>query len=121
VFVRAGVRPGGSSARAAGRRSSHSRSILQDLSCFRGYYSGRSTGKEGKEEGNEDRIKQLSEEDEEQEDGQSDRSAEEVEENETEEERDAPLHKEEIEKTSAVVRTQAGYPLVVERPKGTER
>jgi hypothetical protein len=37
--------------------------IARQLSEIDGYYSGRSTGKEGKEEGNEDRIEELSNED----------------------------------------------------------
>jgi hypothetical protein len=94
--------------------------IARQLSEIDGYYSGRSTGKEGKEEGNEDRIEELSDEDEKQEEGQIDSSAEQEEENKTKEERDARLDDEEREKTSVVVRTHAGYAFVDQRRKRTD-
>jgi hypothetical protein len=61
--------------------------ISRQLSEIDGYYSGRSTGKEGTAESNEDRIKELSDADEQQEEWQGASSAEEAEENEMEEER----------------------------------
>jgi len=76
------------------------------------YYSGWSTGKKGKKEGNEDRIEDLSDEDEEEEVGQGDSSAEEEEKSETEVERDARGDEEEREMWSAVVRTLAGIALL---------
>ena len=94
--------------------------IARQLSEIDGYYSGRSTCKEGKVEGNEDSIEELSDEDEEQEDGQGYSSVEEEEENETEEARDARLDKEQREQWSAVVRTQAGYAFVDERRTWTD-
>jgi len=59
--------------------------IARQLSEINGYYSGRSTGKEGQEEGNRDRIEELNDEDKEQEEGQGDSSAEKEEQSETEE------------------------------------
>jgi hypothetical protein len=94
--------------------------IAQQLSEIDGYYSGRSTGKEGKEEGNQDRIEELSDEYEEQEEGQGNSSAEEEEESETEEERDARPDEEVRENRSAIVRMQAGYAFVDERQKRTD-
>jgi len=84
------------------------------------YYSCWSTGKASKEQGNEDRIEELSVEDEEQEEGKGDSSAEDEEESETEEERDARLDEGERNKYSAVVCTQAGYVFVDERRKKTD-
>ena len=89
--------------------------IARQLSKIDGDYSGQSTCKEGKENRDEDRMEELSDEDVEQDEGQGDSSAEEEEENETEEERDARLDMEEREYRSALVRTQAGYAFVDER------
>jgi hypothetical protein len=106
--------------RASAQVTAFRSGIARQLSEIDGYYSGRSTGKEGKEEGDQDRIEELSDDGEEQEEGQSDSRAEEEEENETEEERDARLDEEEREKRSVVVRTQARYASVDERRKRTD-
>jgi len=94
--------------------------IARQLSEIDGYYSGRSAVKEGNDEGNEDHIEGLNDEDEEQEEGQGDSSAEDEEESVTEEERDARLNEEERDKRSAVVPTEAGYAFVDERRKRTD-
>ena len=94
--------------------------IARQLSEIYGFYSGRATGKEGKKEGNEHCIEELSAKDEEQEVGQGDSRAEDEEESETEEGRVARLDKEEREKRSAGVRPQAEYAFVDERRKRTD-
>ena len=81
------------------------------------YYSGRSSGKAGKEEHDEDCIQEFSDEDEEQEEGQGDSNAEDDDESETEEERDTRVDEKEREKRSAVVRIWAEYAFVDERWK----
>jgi len=68
------------------------------LSEINGYYSGLSTGKEHKKEGNEDSTKELSDNDEVEDEGLSDSSAEEEEESEIEEEWDTYVDEEEREK-----------------------
>jgi len=78
--------------------------IAQQLSEVDGYHSGLSTGKEGKEEGNDDRIEELSDKEEERKEGHVVGSAAEEEQSQTEEERDARLDKDERQKRSAVVR-----------------
>jgi hypothetical protein len=106
--------------RACAQGTAFRSGIARQLSEIDGYNSGRSTGTEGKEEGDEDRIEELSDEDEEQQQGQGDSSGEEEEENETEEERDARLDEEERENRSAVVWTQPGYACVEVRRKRTD-
>jgi len=93
--------------------------IAQPLSDIDGYYSGHSTGKEGKEEGKEDHIEKLRDQDKEDEEGQGDSSAEEEEESESEEERDVRLDEDKREERSTVVHTQSGYPFMDERRKMT--
>jgi len=94
--------------------------IARQLSEIDRCYSGRSTDKEGTEQGNEDHIMPLSNEDDEQEEGQGDSSAEKEEESKMEEERDAHLDEEEREKRSAVVRMQAGYSFMNKRRKSMD-
>jgi len=89
--------------------------ITRQLLEFDRYYSGRFTRKEGKEEGNDDRMEELSDGDVAEEPGQGDSSAEEEEGSEMEEETDACLDEEEKEKRSTVMRKHAGYAFVDER------
>jgi hypothetical protein len=84
--------------------------IARQWPKINGYYSGPLTFQEGKEEGNGDRVNELSDKDEEQEEGKCDSSVEEEEESEMEEEeRDMYLDKEERENRGAVVRMQVEY------------
>jgi hypothetical protein len=95
--------------------------IARQLSEMDGYYYGRSTGKEGKEECNKDRFEEFSDKGGEGEEGQVDSSAEGEEESETEEERDARVHKDEREHWSADPCTQAGSDFVDERGNMTDK
>jgi hypothetical protein len=106
--------------RASAQVTAFRSGMSRQLSEIDGYYSGRFKAKNHKEEGNEGRIEELSDEDDEQEEGQGDSSAEEEEENETGEERDARVDEEDTEKRSAVVHTQAGYVFMDERRKRTD-
>ena len=106
--------------RASARVTAFLSWITRQLLESDGYYSGRCTGMDGKEEGNEDDIEELSYEDEEQDEGQGDSSAEEVEEISTEVERDGQLDEGEREQGEAVVRTHAGYAFMDERRKRTD-
>jgi hypothetical protein len=95
--------------------------IARQLSEIDGYYYGQSTGNEGKEECNKDRIEELSDKGEVGEEGQVDSSAEEEEGSETEEQRDARLHEDERENWSADPSIQAGSDFVDERGKRTDK
>jgi hypothetical protein len=65
--------------------------ITRQLSEIGGYYSGRSTDREVKEEGNKDFIEDLGDENAEDDEGQGDSRTEEEKESETADERDAHL------------------------------
>jgi ATP-dependent protease HslVU (ClpYQ) ATPase subunit len=81
------------------------------------YYSGRSTVKQCKEDGNEYCIPELSNEDEDQDEGHSDSSAAEEKASDAEEKKDKCLDEEESEQRSAVMRMHAGFAFVDEIQK----
>lgn len=106
--------------RASAQVTAFRSGIARQLSEIDGYYSGQSSGKEGREDGNEDCIEQLSDKDEVQKEGPGNSSTEDENECEMEEERLTHLNEKEQDEMSAVVHTHSKYAFVDESRKRTD-